>query len=62
MSENSEDPEKYVWLTKEEYDDLTNKLKSFADYQRLMSVILVIGLAMVILHITTDLFFNLTGT
>ncbi|MHA2099375.1 MAG: hypothetical protein ACW99A_11920 [Candidatus Kariarchaeaceae archaeon] len=54
----SED-EDYIKISKEEYETMKKELLAFSDYQRLSSLLIWIGIAMVILHIGADIFFHI---
>jgi hypothetical protein len=47
-----------IWLSTEEKEEIEKKLVSIADFQRLSSLLIWLGLAMVILHIGADIFFH----
>lgn len=48
-----------ITMTREEYEHIQTNLKKFADYQRLSSVMIWLGIIMVILHILADIFFHI---
>ncbi|MHA2253375.1 MAG: hypothetical protein ACXAD7_23640 [Candidatus Kariarchaeaceae archaeon] len=48
-----------IWLSNEEFEKLESDLISFSDFQRLSSVLLWIGIAMIILHIAADIYFHI---
>lgn len=50
--------EEGMWLSKEEREEIEEHLVSISDYQRLSSLLIWLGLAMVILHIGADIFFH----
>lgn len=47
-----------VIISKKEYEKIKKELLAFSDYQRLSSLLIWIGIAMVILHIAADVFFH----
>ena len=51
--------EDQIVISKKEYDQLKKELISFSDYQRLSSLLIWFGIAMVILHIAADVFFHI---
>ena len=54
-----EKTEEGMWLSKAEYEELTEQINNFSNSQRLSSVILWIGLVMIILHIAADIVFHI---
>lgn len=54
-----EKTEEGIWLSKAEYEELTEQINNFSNSQRLSSVILWIGLVMIILHIAADIVFHI---
>ncbi len=55
--ENTSD--EHIIISKKEYDNIKKELLAFSDYQRLSSLLIWIGIAMVILHIAADVFFHI---
>ncbi|MCE7737375.1 MAG: hypothetical protein GPJ54_20970 [Candidatus Heimdallarchaeota archaeon] len=55
----SVDEKDTIIITKKEYEMMKKDLLAFSDYQRLSSLLIWIGIAMVILHIVADLFFHI---
>ena len=50
-----------IVFTKEELKELENDLENFSNLQRLSSLLLWIGIAMILLHIVADIFFHITS-
>ena len=48
-------------ITQKEKELIQDKLTSISDFQRLSSLLVWIGIAMVILHIAVDIFFHVTS-
>ena len=53
-----EENENGLWLTKDDVTKITDDLESFANFQRLSSMMIWIGIGMVALHIMADIFFH----
>ncbi len=53
--------ENKIVFTKEELAELENELANFSNLQRLSSLLLWIGIAMILLHIVADIFFHITS-
>jgi hypothetical protein len=51
--------DKGIWVSQDEYEQLKKQIISFSDFQRLSSVLLWIGMAMILLHIAADIFFHI---
>ncbi len=48
-----------IIITRKEYEMMKKELLAFSDYQRLSSLLIWIGIAMVVLHIVSDVFFHI---
>ena len=48
-----------ITIPREEFETMKKELLAFSDYQRLSSLLIWIGIAMVILHIGADIFFHI---
>lgn len=48
-----------ITISKKEYEAIKKELLAFSDYQRLSSLLIWIGIAMVILHIAADVFLHI---
>ena len=51
--------EETIIISMKEYESIKKELIAFSDYQRLSSLLIWIGIAMVILHIAADVFFHI---
>lgn len=56
MTVEEKDP---IIIPRKEYEMMKKELLAFSDYQRLSSLLIWIGIAMVILHIVADVFFHI---
>lgn len=55
----SDDEVETITIPLEEYEMMKKELLAFSDYQRLSSLLIWLGIAMVILHIAADIFFHI---